>query len=222
MGFQVSMEQIARAAMKAEDVGQAFYRRIAGLATDPRVRQVCLFFSEQEKEHKETFHGMIQDPQAGMAREFTSDVIGLINQGMEKFKQTGFQSADFDFARLDLRGCLELALDIELETIAIYEEVREAMGQKYGTILYNIIHEEHQHATSIENVLKQQDPKRELPSREAKIVAPDTIVIRRRRVQTNIQDAFNVAVIFLIFVVIILAMTGPRLLDYLIQMLSSG
>ncbi|MFP4473850.1 MAG: ferritin-like domain-containing protein [Candidatus Omnitrophota bacterium] len=222
MNFSFSMQEIAHLAAKAEDAGHHFYHRMADTAKDPKVKQICLFFANEENEHRATFAAIARDPQAKTKRNFSADIPALMKQGIEKLKQSGFQSEDIDFSHINFKQCLELALDIELESIAIYEDVRKRMEKNYDSILYSIIREEHKHVETIENVLHRQDPRYKANKKVAKIIKPDTIVVRKRKVSSNTQDLINIIIIFLCFVGLILAMIGPKHLSYIIDALIAG
>jgi len=216
MTFTVSMRAILDHAIKFEQGGEEFYRRIAGLTKDEKVRQVCLFFASEEREHLKIFKNMIQESNVDVEREFSANIISLMNQQIHKLKETGMQSPSFDFSSMSIQQCLELALNIELATIAIYEEIRREMDTNYNMILYKIIHEESRHVDTVEKVLKELNPKRKEAAREAKIIKPDTIVIRKIKVKPHVGDYINVIIIFLGFTALILAMVGPKYISYII------
>jgi len=220
MSFRVPIREMAQLAAKAEEGGLSFYRRIAGMAKDQKVKQVCMFFAEQEQEHKGFFEKIATETKAEVTGNFSVNVVSLLNQGINRLKETGFQSRDLDFSQMDTGQCLELALRLELETIAIYEEIRQAMDTNYNVVLYKIIHEERQHAESIENVMKTREPEKKRPPREAKIVQPDKIVIQKRKVVHNFQDYMYVVIILLFLVGIILAMVGPRHISYIVNVIT--
>jgi rubrerythrin len=220
MLYAVPLYKVALLAVKAEEGGESFYRKVAAETKDESVKKVCLYFAEQEKEHKVTFDKIAEEFRKDkVERNFTVDVLALMNQGIEKLKSTGFQSPDFDASRLDLDRCLEIALDIELETVAIYEEIRREMDTNFHQVLYKIIKEENEHAESIDSVLKQRDPKRKHEARTVRIVRPDKIEIRKIKVVPNMQDYIYVIVIFLFLVGLILMMVGPGNITYLLNAL---
>jgi len=217
MAFQVPIRKIVELAAKAEDAGIAYYQRIAGLSKDDKVKQLCLFFAEQEREHKAIFEKMAKEIRKDAVGNFNADIVSLLNQGIHKLKETGFQSSDFDYGKMSVDQCLELALHLELASVAIYEEVRKEMDTNSNVTLYKIIHEENGHAESIQHVIEQSDPKRKKQPRVAKIVRPDKIVIQRREVLPSPQDYLFVLVLFLILTGIILAMVGPRYISEILD-----
>ncbi len=163
MSYSIPIRKIALLAAKAEDGGIAYYRKIAGRVKDDQIKEFCLFFAEQEQEHKEFFEKIAAETNPEAKGLFTVDVISLMNQGIKRLAETGFQSPSFDVSKMDVDQALELALHLEQETIAIYEKIRQAMGHNYNVALYKIIHEEDKHAQTIENVINKRHPERKRP-----------------------------------------------------------
>jgi rubrerythrin len=158
MQYTTSLYKVAQLAAKAEEAGESYYRKIATLVKDANVQKVCLHFAEQEREHKDTFNKIAEEAKKdAVERNFDRDIVALMNGGIKQIMETGFQAPDFDYKSMGVAQCLKLALHLEKETVAIYEEIRQRMDTNYHRTLLKIIKEENEHATSIEKVLKQKE-----------------------------------------------------------------
>ena len=154
MGSRCKIGDILQLAVQAEEVGEAFYRKLASLNQDDAVKKILLFFADEEHTHRQTFRRIAGEARNKDAeKDFAVDVPALLREGIGRLRDSGFQSPDTDLRALDVRHCLRMALEIEQETVRIYRQIQNALTGHYNDTLHKIIAEENQHAQMIQGVL---------------------------------------------------------------------
>jgi len=217
MAFSATLFQIMRLAVEAEEAGEKYYRRMAGIVKDDKVKSVCLFFAEQERDHARTFNRIakeVKHDEHGV-KPFSIDVVSLLEEGIRRFAETGLQKEMPNYSKVTVNQCLEMALQAEEETIKIYQDIQQALQAQYDVILYKIIREEMDHADTIRRVMGKAGPRyggygvstvEQVPER----VQSGKVEVRRVRSRMPSRDLGIIVMIFVLLTALVLVMAGPR------------
>lgn len=159
MGFFASSYQIVQLAIKAEEAGESYYKNLAGKLPEGQVKQVCLWFAEQEREHLVTFKKISTEiPKDAPSKEYSIDVMALLNDGIRMLREAGFQPGPVEGQSVDLKKMLEIALTVEKTTILLYQNIQSSFLDVPQIVFYRLIKEESEHAETIQNVIKKVCP----------------------------------------------------------------
>ena len=156
MSYSANLFQITQLAVKAEKAGDKFYRHLAAKQPDGQVRKILSFFAQQEQEHAEFFQGIADETQGrDSEHSFPIDVIRLMKEGIEQIEKGGWTENITPGQPINLKTALEIAWEIEQQTIRIYTALQNALDEKHNVTIYKIINEESKHAQMIKNVMQQ-------------------------------------------------------------------
>ncbi|HSV43405.1 MAG TPA: ferritin family protein [Candidatus Bathyarchaeia archaeon] len=217
MAFSATLFQIMCLAVEAEEVGEKYYRRVARIVKDDKVKSVCLFFAEQERDHAKTLNQIarkVKHDEHGV-KPFSIDVVSLLEEGIRRFDEMGLQKEMPNYSKITVNQCLEMALQAEEETIKIYQEIQHALQTQYDVLLYKIIREEMDHADTIRRVMGKAEqryggygvaPVQHVPER----VESGKVEVRQMRFRMPARDIGMIVMIFLLLMALVLVMAGPR------------
>ena len=226
MPYKTTVHKVAELAVKAEEAGEGYYRHLAQVVSDKKVKELCGFFAAQEVEHREQFQKIADEAKHDDAEKtFSLDVVTMMHDGINNLKR-GYQSGEKAGAGLDLKGCLELALNAEEETIKLYQDIQSALEGRYNSVLFKIIHEEHNHADTIRSVMyktvKKPQPRatysetvleedKYRPS--VKLADPkkgQKVIIHQGETRDSFKDYVYIVLLIILFLGLVLAMVGPQ------------
>lgn len=166
MIYRSTIHEIMQLAIKAEEAGEAFYRGLAARSKEKRVKEICLFLASEERDHRETFKQIDGETKKDMTeRQFSMDVVALMNEGIKHLKDSGFSPSIFHKKEINVNDCLEAALHAEKETVKIYQAIQGALLQGHQIALHHVINEENIHAKTLENVIAKLSGKKSLSNR---------------------------------------------------------
>lgn len=220
--YTTTLHQILQLAMKAEDAGEAFYRGIASRTQEKTVRDICLFLASEERDHRETLKRFDADVKKDISeKQFSIDVVGLMNQGIEDFKESGFSSFPFHKKEIDVKSCLEIALNAEIQTVKIYQTIQGALLDTHQIVLHHIINEENLHAQTIQNVIDRLTGK--------KVSSPPAYSGQSEKKESgkglkksySQKDFTYIVLIFMGFLILIFVMMGPKIISDFVEFLFS-
>jgi len=146
------------AAIRIEENGETFYRRMAEKFADPEVKKLFTYLEEEESKHRETYARMLSK----LEKYQTS---ALQPEEYYAYLRTYVERVIFSAERLeeemsrvkDRQSALDFAIRAELESVLYYEEMKKLFREEDREPVERIIAEERKHflelsALSISNV----------------------------------------------------------------------
>ena len=137
--------QVLELAVRMEEIARDFYEALGLASDDPKVRQFCLETSHQEAMHRTTFQTLREqwsrsDQATLMPPEAMEALAAMV-------KQQTLPSPD-EVRSVALKGDLgravRLAMDMERDSIRVYEGMRRSLPHLVKT-LDTVLAEEHRH-----------------------------------------------------------------------------
>jgi rubrerythrin len=157
MSAVFNAEEVLEIAVQIEKIGAAFYRRAAEIVKDPAEKKMLEDLAVMEDGHEIGFENMRADP----------DILSLLigdPEGEAALYLRAFASGNvfprdvnsaFDLGdNVTIEVILTKAIKMELESIAFYQGIKDAMSKELGREKVEaIIREERQHVTILSEKL---------------------------------------------------------------------
>ena len=138
-----SIEEMLRFAIKIEDVGEVFYKSMAGKTKSAELKDLYLFLMDEEKDHKKKFQGMLNDIEKGTENpsEFNDDYNQYLRAMVDKVI---FQKEDELSNASDL-AVIDYAIEREKDSVLFYISLKDCVPEKGRKTVDEIIEEERMH-----------------------------------------------------------------------------
>ncbi|MBF0122182.1 MAG: ferritin family protein [Candidatus Omnitrophica bacterium] len=146
MPHSQSADAILRLAIQVEEEGALFYRKLAGLARNPAVKETLLSLAEDELRHQKDLAQIANSFSSdGQAVSFPVNVIGMMKNSTETLKRMmkGAQPMDADV--LTLGQAFNIAINNEKSAIRVYTDLANIFTPDLAVVLKKIIEEEKGH-----------------------------------------------------------------------------
>jgi rubrerythrin len=154
MAYYAQSADIARLAMDVEDAGWQFYRKLAGVSEDKKVKELFTYLSDQEAKHKIIFGSIVQEVQTEQENEYVIDVISEMQTGIRDIKKFIFPSEIDPSAHIDIVVAIQIAIHAEDESIRVYTEMKRVLIDRFSNVLTKVITEEQNHREILLNLQK--------------------------------------------------------------------
>ncbi len=138
----VSLEELLGVALKIEGSGYEFYTTLANRGT--KNKELFKRLAEQEREHMKTFEKIVaQSKEKSGLQPLNKEAVGYL----KIFAETSiFPEIEQDVPD-DLEEALQIALDVEKDSVVFYEELAKYAPQK--ETIQKIVEEEKKHFKDI-------------------------------------------------------------------------
>ncbi len=138
----VSLEELLGVALKIEGSGYEFYITLANRST--KNKELFKKLAEQERDHMKTFEKIVaQSKEKSRLQSLNEEAVGYL----KIFAETSiFPEIEQDVPE-DLEEALQVALDVEKDSVVFYEELAKYAPQK--ETIQKIVEEEKRHFKDI-------------------------------------------------------------------------
>lgn len=159
MSKTYSIEEILEIAIKMEENGVAFYKALAEETEDKTAKELFKFLEGEEKEHILVFKNIYKDmtgktfEKAFYEEEANLYLHALIENRVFKKPEEIVASID----KKDKLSVIDLAIQIEKDTILYYYEILENLSDKERELVKKLIDQEKTHVyrlTNLKNILR--------------------------------------------------------------------
>jgi rubrerythrin len=153
IGFNV--DEVLEMAIRIEENGAAFYRKAAGIQSDPENRGFLEKLAEMEEGHKKTFAEMrktIPEREKGGKVFDPYDELSLYLSAMADTHggEGSPSAADALTGDETMEQILDIALNLEKESILFYLGLKDMVPPQYGKdIIDKVISEERTHVAQL-------------------------------------------------------------------------
>lgn len=145
MAFYAQSGDVARLAMDIEDAGWQFYRKLADISADEKVKSLFTYLAHQEAEHKIIFDRIRREAENEPENEYVINVISLMQTEINDLKTFVFPEHIDPSAHIDIHLALQIAIHAEEESIRIYSEIQRVFIDRFSDVLTKIVDEEKRH-----------------------------------------------------------------------------
>ncbi len=157
MGIMFRGEEMIKTAIEIEKNGIVFYEVAAKGARQPKLKEACLQFAEQEREHQALFEKMlaslgkeeaVDDEDASEEERYIKSLADhTVFTGQDTLAKVLRQTVGIDV--------VSLAIDMEKDSILFYSEVRSLVKAAERHAIDQIIDEERAHVLRLFEFWKQ-------------------------------------------------------------------
>jgi rubrerythrin len=156
MSISFSGSELINIAIGIEGRGIVFYDVMAKSTQNEAAREVFNYLADMEREHIETFKGMLEGADkfqipADESGQYTAYLRALVDSAV--FSDDMVTSEMAAQAESDT-AALELAIRAEKDSILFYYEMKEVMPQRAQTTVNKIIAEEKSHLRQLSELKK--------------------------------------------------------------------
>lgn len=149
-GGKLNAESIVDLAVKIERSGQKFYSTLAIFEYNDKIKDLLVFLAEEEARHVEAFENLKKALKDDLAAEPVNEEY---LQYLECLARThmffNIDIEDADYKVDTARATLELALKFERDSIAVFHEMKEAVGKAGKEALDKLIAQERGHIRTL-------------------------------------------------------------------------
>lgn len=155
MSIEFEDKDLLQIAIELEETSRRFYETLAEHAGVLFVRQLCSFLAKEETQHEKLFARAREMLAAGEAeRLWAGDEYTLLNQLSERMVLADPDRAIEMVAQGNIRELVDLAIQLEKDSLKFYAELHLAAGEGGAAILTGIIEEERRHVEKLTAALQ--------------------------------------------------------------------
>jgi len=145
MGVFFDVSEVFQFAIRIEENGEKFYRKVAEKAEDKEIKDLFNFLADEEVQHKNTFSGMVKKVEK---YEPSETYPGEYFQYLRSYADSLVFPPEIE-KEMDCRenmGCIiDFAIRRELDSIMYYLETKSFVNETQHKILDKIVDEERRH-----------------------------------------------------------------------------
>ncbi len=154
MSKTYSIEEILEIAMKIEENGVSFYNTLAEKTKDKTAKELFRFLEGEEKEHIAVFRSLYKDLTGKtFERAFSEEEANLYLHSL--IENRIFKSPEEIINTIrekDELSVIDLAIQIEKDTILYYYEILENLEEKERELVRKLINQEKTHVYRLSNL----------------------------------------------------------------------
>lgn len=145
--------EIYQFAIRIEENGEKFYRKMAKKLDEPKIKELFTFIADEEIQHKKIFENMLskiesyEPPESypGEYFEYLRAYVDNVLFSINKF--------DEDVEKIhNALEAIQFAIDKELDSILYYQEMRNVVLAHQKELIKNIIEEERRHVVKLSEI----------------------------------------------------------------------
>jgi len=156
MAIFFSPSEIFQFAIKIEENGEAFYRKMSNKFKDSQTKELFLYLADEETKHKQKFKEMLSEiedyqPPQSYPEEYFLYLKSYADEHIFSQEKTAYFMSEEKIAP---KKIIEFALDIEKDSILYYLEAKNLVSPSQKDKLDKIIEEERKHYLKLLEVKK--------------------------------------------------------------------
>ena len=145
--------EIYQFAIKIEENGEKFYRRMTEKLDDPKVKELFTFLANEEVNHKRTFEKMLSKFEDYTPVEsYPGEYFAYLKAYADNLV-FGFNKFDDDISKIeDAVSAVQFAIGKELDTIMYFQEMKNIVPKSELNRINAIINEERKHVVKLSEI----------------------------------------------------------------------
>ena len=152
--LHIGVTEIFQFAIKMEENGEAFYRKVAQTTGDKKVKELFTFLAGEELDHKKTFEKMLPEAEKYEPPEaYPSEYLAYLRAYADNIVFTPQVHKDLP-EKPDAVSAVEFGIRRELESIAYFQEIRGFVPANQRNLIDKITEEERAHFVKFSDLKK--------------------------------------------------------------------
>jgi len=152
---EFKIKEIFGAAIRIEESGKRFYRKMAEKVEDDDKRELFNYLAEEEIKHKKIFEELISKvkqpkPLENYPREYFTYLKSYADKNIFNLDEIDEEIEDIS----DMKEAIDFAIGRELDSILYYQELKTVVPKDHHKFLNEIIKEERWHFTRLTELRK--------------------------------------------------------------------
>ncbi len=148
------ISEILQFAIKIEENGEEFYRVLAKSTEDKKQSELFEYLADEEVNHKNVFTSLLSKLKAYNTDEFPEEYFAYLkayaNSMIFDLKDVEGETGKIR----DIKAAVDYAIKKELDSILLYQELKDAIPQEQHSILNKIIQQERNHFIKLSSIKK--------------------------------------------------------------------
>ena len=146
MAVVFSAREIAEAAVEKEKERRKFYANVARLSTNPEMKELFRFLTEEEEKHVAAFVKIRDHLPAGVrSDEYDADMQAYMDSVIDDRLYSDMDSKEAVQKAIAAKEVLRLAIGFEKDAILYFSEFLPYMAEQDRKVVENLIEEEKGH-----------------------------------------------------------------------------
>ena len=146
--------EIFQFAVRIEENGEKFYRKVADLSDDTNLKNLFTFLADEEVRHKQTFGELLSKIEKYEPSEtYTGEYFAYLKAYADQIVFSSMIDRELD-EKMNPVSSLEFGIRRELDSILYYLEVKKAVPETQRHLIDTIIDEERSHFLKLSNLKK--------------------------------------------------------------------
>ncbi len=147
-----NITDILEVAVRIERNGVEFYKKLHEITKAADAKEVFSFLAAEEEKHVGVFRQMLDDidsysPRLKYPGEYELYLDGIATRGVAVYQEAMDALAAGDFTQ-----AVNIGIDLEMESIVFYSELKERLGSEPTKMLDAVIQEEKTHLSKLEGI----------------------------------------------------------------------
>ena len=151
MEIFLQISDVFRFAIRIEEDSEAFYRKSAIIAKDDGAKTLFNYLADEEMQHKKIFQDMLSKKDELMPAEtFQGEYLAYLRDHIDNKVIFTKDAKDRQVSDVhDTLSAINFAMQLELDSILYYQEIKQFIRQKERAEIDKIIAEERKHFTKL-------------------------------------------------------------------------
>ncbi len=145
---QITIEDVLHTALAMEKKGEKLYYLLADKISNVKIKEVLLILSEEESRHYKKLVDISYDFKTIIDRSAPGTLAAITKYTQGKLFDDLLLKEKL-LKLVDLESVFEFAISIELDSILLYQELKDAVGNIQKIILDDLVDQERMHFLKI-------------------------------------------------------------------------
>jgi len=146
------ISEIINFAIRIEENGEKFYRILADSTDEPKLKELFTYLADEEVKHKKVFSSMLSKLKDYDTEDFPEEYFAYLrayaNSMIFNLDEVDQQSGKIT----DVKGAVNYAIKKELDSILLYQELKDAVPENQHPTLEKIIQQERYHFIKLSTI----------------------------------------------------------------------
>lgn len=153
MGIMFDAGEVFQLAIRIEENGERFYRKMHDKFDDPELKKLFNYLAKEEVNHKHIYQGILENVETYQPREsYPGEYLAYLRSYADKII---FSQKEFDRKVEEINdpvSALDFAIGAELDSILYYQEIKNIVPENKHDQIDKIVDEERKHFTQLSEI----------------------------------------------------------------------
>ncbi len=148
-------DEVLQFAIRIEENGERFYREMARISSEDKLKKIFEILADEEVSHRETFEKMLAGVESYQPPEsYPGEYFAYLRAYAEGVIFSPEVQEEARNALNDINSALNFAIRRELDSVLYYQEIKRLVPERERETIENIIEEERKHFLRLKEVKK--------------------------------------------------------------------